>query len=438
MLKWIPARYSTCTTCILPVVLSLLAALGLFVVLGMLAPTSARAQALHARLAGSVPADGSVLTEPPTLLRLVFSESVQIAGQPITVLAPSGGEVERGPAQVNGRQLSIAVDAREQGTYLVLWQVISLDTDPANGSFIFSVGHPAGRWTGGAGQTSALGLGIVLAAASRWLYYAGYALGFGVLAFRWLILRALLLKDTASLEQRLWRLVTAGMLLMALAAPLALLAQLISLATGDLFSSALVGAVLSSRFGWVLALRLGGALLLWVLVGAAKEGARQAVSLALALGLALALLESLVSHSITSSQPALGLVGTTLHMLGMGLWLGGLVTLLGTWKESALVSHRREIVALFGQLAIASVIELAGSGLLLAWLHLTQWSDLFTTTYGLALFIKGLLVLGALALALVGRRSLLEQSQRWWQREALALAGILALAGLLVSLAPPR
>jgi copper transport protein len=418
--------------------MALLAALGLFILLGMLAPTPAHAQALHARLAGSVPADGSVLAEPPALIRLVFSEPVQIAGQPITVLAPSGAEVERGPAQVNGRQLTIAVDAREQGTYLVLWQVISLDTDPANGSLIFSVGHPAGRWTGGTGQTSAFGLGVVLAAASRWLYYAGYALGFGVLAFRWLILRALLLKNAASLEQRLWRLVTAGILLMALAAPLALLAQLISLATGDLFSSALVGAVLSSRFGWVLALRLGGALLLWVLVGAAKEGARLAVALALALGLALALLESLVSHSITSSQPALGLVGTTLHMLGMGLWLGGLAALLGTWRESALVPHRREVVGLFGQLAIASVVELAGSGLLLAWLHLTQWSDLFTTTYGLTLFIKGLLVPGALALALIGRRSLLEQSQRWWQREALALAGILALAGLLTSLAPPR
>ncbi len=415
-----------------------LAALGVFFLLSVLAPTAAHAQARHARLAGAVPADGSVLTEPPAVIRLLFSEQVQIAGQPITVLAPSGNAVERGPAQVNGRQLSIAVDAREQGTYLVLWQVISLDTDPASGSLIFSVGHPAGRWTGGASQSNAPGLGVALAAASRWLYYAGYALGFGVLAFRWLVLRAFLLKNPASLEQRLWRLVTAGLALMALAAPLALLAQLISLATGDLFDSALVGAVLASRFGWVLALRLGGALLLWVLVGAAREGARLAVSLALALGLALGLLESLVSHSITSSQPALGLLGTTLHMLGMGLWLGGLVALLDIWKESALLPYRREVVRLFGQLAIASVIELAGSGLLLAWLHLTQWSDLFTTAYGLTLFIKGLLLLGALALAYFGRRTIQEQSQRWWKREALALAGILALAGLLVSLAPPR
>jgi copper transport protein len=419
--------------------MALLAALLLFVLLDLIAPAAAHAQALHARLAGAVPADGSVVAQPPSVIRLLFSEPVQIAGQPITVLAPSGEEVERGPVQVNGRQLVIAVDAHEQGTYLVLWQVISLDTDPANGSLIFSVGHPAGRWTGGSGQTNALGVGVVLAAASRWLYYTGYALGFGVLAFRWLILRALLLKNAVSLEQRLWRLVTAGMLLMALAAPLALLAQLISLATGDLLSSALIGAVLSSRFGWVLALRLGGALLLWVLVGAAKEGARLAVSLALALGLALALLESLVSHSITSSQPPLGLVGTTLHMLGMGLWLGGLAALLGTWKETALAPHRPEVVRLFGQLALASVVELTGSGLLLAWLHLTWWSDLFTTTYGLMLFIKALvLVPVALALAVIGRRSPLERGQRWWQREALTLVGILALAGLLVSLAPPR
>jgi copper transport protein len=417
----------------------LVAAFGLFVLIGLIVPTAAHAQALHARLAGSVPADGSVLAEPPSLIRLVFSEPVQIAEQPITVLAPSGAEVERGTAQVSGRQLTIAVDAREPGTYLVLWQVISLDTDPASGSLIFSVGHPAGRWTGGAGQTSALGLGVVLAAASRWLYYAGYALGFGVLAFRWLVLRALLLKDAASLERRLWRLVTAGIALMALAAPLALLAQLVSLSTGALFNSALVGAVLSSRFGWVLALRLGGALLLWVLVGVAKDGARPAVQLALASGLVLALLESLVSHSITSSQPALGLVGTTLHMLGMGLWLGGLIALIGTWKESALVPHRREVVTLFGQLAIAALIELVGSGVLLAWLHLTQLSDLFTTAYGLALFIKALLLFpGVLVLALLGRRSVQEHSQRWWRGEVLTLAGILALAGLLVSLAPPR
>src|SRR5260370_25135877 len=170
---------------------SLVAAVGLWAMVGLLARGTAHAQPLHAGLVGGVPAEQSVLAQPPSAIRLLFSEPVQIAGQPITVLAPSGAEVERGAAQVNGRQLSIALDAHELGTYLVLWQVISLDTDPAIGSFIFSVGHPAGRWTGGAGQPAALGPGVVLAAASRWLYYAGYALGFGVLAFRWLIVRSL-------------------------------------------------------------------------------------------------------------------------------------------------------------------------------------------------------------------------------------------------------
>jgi copper transport protein len=186
----------------------------------------------------------------------------------------------------------------------------------------------------------------------------------------------------------------------------------------------------------VLAQRLGGALLLWVLVGAAKQGARPAVPLALALGVALALVESEASHTISSSNIVIGVIATTLHVVAMGIWLGGLIALVSLWQEKALATRRREVVVRFGQLAVVSVIELAGSGLLLAWLHLSQLGDLLTTAYGQVLLAKVLLLPVALLLALLGRRQ--SGSARWWPREVLALAGILALAALLVSLAPPR
>ena len=180
----------------------------------------------------------------------------------------------------------------------------------------------------------------------------------------------------------------------------------------------------------------GGALLLWVLVGAAKQGARLAAPLALALGVVVAAVESEASHAISSSNAAVGVIATTLHVIAMGVWIGGLIALLSLWREKALETERRQMAALFGQIAVVSVIELAGSGLLLAWLHLTRLTDLFTTTYGQALLAKMLVLPVTLGLALLGRRQ--NAHERWWRGEALALAVILALAGLLVSLAPPR
>lgn len=415
---------------------AVLAALTLFAVAAFVAPPAAHAQALHARVVQSNPADGSVLATPPTMVRLLFSEPVQIAGQPITVLDPSGKEVERGPVHVTAQALETAVDAEVQGTYLVLWQVISLDTDIASGQLVFSVGRAAGQWTGAAEQVNAITPGTLLAALARWLYFIGYALGFGTLAFRRLVVRTLALKNGASVDERLWRLVDFGLLALVLAAPLALLAQLVSLGTGHPFNASLIGAVLSSRFGWMLAQRLGGALLLWVLVGAAKQGSRPAVALALALGVVVAAIESEASHTISSSNVVVGVIATTLHVLAMGVWIGGLMALLSLWREKALEASRRQMVTLFGQIAVVSVIELAGSGLLLAWLHLTRLTDLFTTTYGQVLFAKLLLLPLALGIALLGRQR--NGRERWWRGEALALAGILALAGLLVSVAPPR
>ncbi len=413
-----------------------LAALGLCALLAFLSPMAAHAQALHARLLRSDPADGSVLATAPTRINLWFSEPVQIAGQPIVVFAPSGKEVEQGAAQASGQEASVGVSAQEKGTYLVVWQVISLDTDAASGRLLFSVGRAGGQWTGASVQVGSFTPGTLLAALARWLYFAGYALSFGALAFRWLIIRPLALRDTEGIDRRLWRLVDWGMLALVSSAPLTLFAQLVSLQTGNLFNTALIGAILASRSGWVLAQRLGGALLLWVLLGAAKQGARPAVPLALALGVALALVESEASHTISSSNIVIGVIATTLHVVAMGIWFGGLAALVSLWQEKALAPRRREVIARFGQIAVVSVIELAGSGLLLAWLHLSQLSDLFTAAYGQVLLAKVLLLPVALLLALLGRRE--GGSERWWRSEALALAGILALAALLVSLAPPR
>jgi putative copper export protein len=71
---------------------------------------------------------------------------------------------------------------------------------------------------------------------------------------------------------------------------------------------------------------------------------------------------------------------------------------------------------------------LAVSGAAMALAHLRGPGDLLGTAYGSVLAVKVLAVGAAATIAGLGARRL----------EAAALAGVLALAGLLVSLPPPR
>ena len=68
------------------------------------------------------------------------------------------------------------------------------------------------------------------------------------------------------------------------------------------------------------------------------------------------------------------------------------------------------------------------SGIALALLHFGQLRDLMSSTYGQALLVKLPLVAAALYMARLGRR-------RW---ELAAVAAVIAMAAVIVSLPPPR
>lgn len=403
-------------------------------------PAPVFAHAAHAILLHSNPQDGSVLTTPPTTIQLWFSEPVQIVGQAVTVLAPSGKTSIRGPVRADGANLSVYIDATSEGTYLVTWQVISQDTDPASGLFTFSVKHTGGMWATTVSQESVSPLGLFLQVVARWLHFLGYALGFGVLAFRQLVLRPLTLEQHEMVEQRIWRLVRIGILVLVCAEPVALLAQVVSLGAAVWLDPNILATLLTSSFGRVLAQRLGAAILLWILVGVARDDAKytnKAVTGALALGLALAVVDSEASHAVVSTPLWLALCATALHVAAMGAWIGGLIALLSSISIQELHVHRNEIVLRFSGLALAAVVELAATGIVMAYVRLPQLSALFTNAYGIVLTAKSSVLLFVIVLVLIGRRAHRVYQQRWWLVEVLVLTGILILAGLLVSLPPP-
>src|SRR2546428_5731207 len=76
--------------------------------------------------------------------------------------------------------------------------------------------------------------GFVLAVVGRALHFLGYALGFGSLAFRWLVLRPLALPRVAAFDRVLWRLTRFGGVALLLAEPLVALGHALRLGiSGD-------------------------------------------------------------------------------------------------------------------------------------------------------------------------------------------------------------
>ena len=361
------------------------------------------AQALaHPRAVETTPPANARLASPPKTVVIRLSERSDPVGQGIRITGPSGRDVARGPVVVAGATLTRALDAREQGSYVVEWLVVGDDAHPARGTFLFSVGEPSR-----ASVPRHLPTGELLAAAGRWLSLAGLALGFGV------VFAALL---SGGMTTRLWRLVSAGVVLMIVAEPVALLGQLAALAPARIFDIGFAEDVLLTRFGHLSALRLGCALGLWALAGAVRSGPTRAQWAIPALGIPLSFVYAASAHRIEGIPVSVSLLLGALHVGAFAAWLGCIVVAL---RESRAARLARP--AVLGALALV----LSGSGLALG--HVPGPADLVETAYGLTLGVKLALVAAAFAAGAAARR----------QVELFAALLVLAAASVLVSLIPP-
>jgi copper transport protein len=329
---------------------------------------------------------------------LIFTEPVSPAGAGIKVFSPSGRQVAE-PAVSRGSVLDAPISSTEMGTFVVSWQVLAADTHPSRGAFRFSVGRPSSNpysWllTGGEiGTTSPLG--FLLQALARWVHFAGFALAFGVVGYQALMRR----------EQRFKRLVATGVVLLIAAEPLALLGQLASLS----FDGDTAIAVLGSGFGRLLALRLAGALFVWILLAIDSPWP------ILGVGAAVALIDGLSAHAIPG-LPGAGQLLVAIHVTAMGLWVGGLAAFLAAPDRG------------FGRQAALFFGVTATSGLLLAVGHIDALGALMSTPYGQALIVKVLIVGAALCLAVLRRRRV----------EFGILMAVVAAAAVVAALPPPR
>jgi len=406
----------------------------------------------HARLVTSDPPDlcagvpapaadsrcvtGVVVAAPPPIVRLTFNEPVQPIGPGIRVVAPSGRRVERGPARASGRSVSVAVDAAEPGTYVVTWRVVSGDAQPERGRFAFSVSRPTATLAAlPDDRGAALRSGFVLAVLGRALHFLGYALGFGSLAFRWLVIRPLGVPGVAAFDHALWRVTRAGAAALVLAEPLVGLGHALRLGVaGD---ADVLADVLESRVGLVIGQRLGIALALWAMLTALETGSSVALKLALALGSALAVIDGQAVHAVSVRPLAAGLVTNAVHVAAMGTWVGVVIALLVVWRAADVAPARAAIAARTGHVATIALLVAMASGTVLSFQHLTGPGDLARTLYGRVIVTKVATLIVVVALAMAARRNGVAAPERWWRRELAGLVAVLLLAAALVSLAPP-
>jgi copper transport protein len=334
----------------------------------------------------------------PPGVELIFSEPVSPAGAGIKVYSPSGHQIAT-PAISRGSLLYDTMSSAETGTFVVSWQVLAADTHPSRGAFRFSIGRPSTNpysWLLAGGEIgTTTPVGFLLQALARWVHFAGFALAFGVVGYQALTRR----------RQRFKRLVSLGVVLLIAAEPLALFGQLASLS----FDGDTAIAVLASGFGRLLALRLAGALFVWILLAVDSPWP------ILGVGAGVALIDGASAHAIPG-LPGAGQLLVAIHVAAMGLWVGGLAAFVSA-------PDRR-----FGRYAALLFGVAATSGLLLAIGHIGALGALMSTPYGQALLVKVLFVGAALCVALLRRRRV----------EFGVLLAVVAAAAVVAALPPPR
>jgi copper transport protein len=413
----------------------LLLAVAVGVVTLVATPTAAFAHALPQT---SSPAAGATLKEAPKEVTVTFGETPDPHLSRLRVLDTNGGDHTTGttqPVPGDARTLHIAVGTVPNGVYTVSWRTVSLvDGHLAAGTFTFGVGvSPAGTGASG-GFTAKAQNPAPAAVAAKWLLYAGLM---GLLGAAFIAVVCYRLKPPRM-----------GIVVWAVWAVAALGTVGITFEerrTAGLAWSQLWGSSIGHQFLWR-AVPLAAVLVPLVALGWVRNPAAQLRALVLiGAGTAVAMWGDIEStHAAAARTYRLWrMVIQWAHFAAAGIWVGGLVALLGTVAVVSSEQRRRAAVR-YSLAALASVAVVGATGLQRAYDEVGTLHRLFHTAFGQYVALKMALLVILVALGAINRyRSVptLERSSRLLVRVGtveLALLSVVLLAtGIIQNLAPP-
>ena len=367
--------------------------------------------AAHAVLLQTEPANDAVVETSPRQVTLTFDEQVESALGSIRVYDANGERVDAGEIlRAAPAKVAVALDEElDRGTYTVTWRVISADSDPISGAFVFHVEAPGPQPKGIAAEvlTGTPGVVSVLYTAGRFLDFLLLLLCVGGVASLAIALRS----AADPLRRRLHGLLAVAAGALAVAALLGLPLQGAAAGgsgLGEAFRWSVIRSIGDTRFGEFSLARaaLATGLLATALALRRTRGAGEAFGTGFAAVLAagLAVTPSFSGHSSVSGP--VSLIADVAHVLAAATWTGGLafvvLALLLAGADRWPLAARS--VPRFSTMAVVSVAALIVAGAVNGYLQVRAWRGLWETTYGLLLLAKIGLVLPLLALGAYNNR----------------------------------
>jgi copper transport protein len=423
-------------------------------VLAMLAGLPAAASA-HAVLETSNPGWGAILRAAPRQITLGYDEDVVPQLARVAVVNGSGQDLAGAP-QVAGNAVVVPLRSGPRGSYTVRWRMVASDDGHVTqGAFSFGVGAKPLPPVAASGANIAVAPELL-----AWLQFVGVVLAGGTLVFRALVsapaARALRRPDDREALVALWVAVVG--------ATVALHAGLFGFLVG--VDPIVGGGLLNVVNTQIIPIRVGthlgqawtittfawlGVLTLLISAWAYPRRRERLLTAAGLASLCIAFGISWASHP--ASRGTLALAADYLHLLAGALWTGGLVSLAilaGVARRRSRTEREalfRACLLRFSKLALPIVALLAVAGAYVALRELPGPSAVIETGYGIELFLKSLVFLGALGLGAYHRRSVVPRIaagapaasvRRTLALEVGFLLVALALAATLGQTAPPR
>jgi len=412
----------------------------------------------HSTLVATEPRRDAIVEHPPDRVLLRFDEPVETALGSVSVYDGDGRPVDGGDiVRPTPESVAVAIDEElARGTYTVAWRVISADSDPINGAWVFHVEAPGPQPSGIAAE--------VLEGAD--FTVSAFYLGGRFLDFLFLLLcvggiSALVLAlGAASIEvrRRLLKALAGSAIALGIVALLGIVFQGAAaggIGVGEAFSADVVTSVAETRFGRLSLIRAAIAAVIAVMVllvlRAGGRMSRPVTVAAILLGLGLVVTPGLSGHASVSG--AVALVADAAHVQAAAVWVGGLA-----FVVAALVLARDDrwplaasSVPRFSTMAVASVAILVVAGTVNGYLQVRAWRGLWETQYGVLLLVKLGLVVPLLALGAYNNRyavprlraqiaSAMERRRflRFAGAELLVMAAVVGVTAGLVNAPPAR
>jgi copper transport protein len=335
---------------------------------------SAPEASAHAELLGTSPSNGEHLAVAPSEVVLRFSEKVTPVRDGFAVLDGHGKKVvdtQAESAAGDSTRVRLGVPGSlPDGVYSVTWRVVSADSHPVHGAFVFSVGTAQAAPLAGSGAESGsdpvVGVAFWLL---RWLGFGAVALLIGGVVF------VLACWPAGATDLRLRRILKVSWWTAGSATVGVLLLQGANASGSSVLSVFDPGQLIDTvgtNFGVLVLARL----ILLVIGGILLTREAIKVIPLVVTGVALVVTWSASGHAVAGDLVPFGLAADIAHLSAMSVWLGGLVVLVACvlWrgrkspdaKSSTSVSSTSVALARFSRVALISVAVLAGTGVLMA------------------------------------------------------------------------